>query len=803
MFLVALATLMYEILLTRIFSVTMWYHFAFMAISVAMFGMTVGALLVYLFPQYFEPRKANYHLGLSSLLLAITIVFSFLTHLCIPTFANSLIFTFVGLFSLALTYTVISVPFVFSGIAVCLALTKFPRQVSRLYAVDLAGAALGCLLLTYVLKITDGPTTVFVVALFAALGALCFLAGAEHRRLRRWTLGLSLILGFISVANTALVYQQVRILRLLWVKGETEGSPLWEKWNSFSRVRIWGSPGEYQDPFGWGFSETYKPKNRVKQLHLNIDANAYTVLTDYGRKLENLDYLRYDITNFAHYLRPNANVYVIGVGGGRDVLSALVFNQKSVTGVEINDDIIGALTDDFSDYTGHLERNPKVRFVNDEARSYIARSKEEYDIIQSSLIDTWAATASGAFVFTESSLYTIEAWKIFLEHLSPDGVLTFSRWLSGNHNANYRLVAMANAALTQIGVKNPRDHIIIVAQRSQERAGESGIGSIMVSRSPFTSAHLDTVEAVAARLKYQIQISPREALDPTFAAIAEGRNLEKIFDEFPDNIFPPTDNIPFFFFFFKVRHLFEAEFWKGGPFRTTIALPIVILIALMVIVLSLTCLCIIGPLLLTNKKVPMKGSLPLFLFFGSIGFGFMMIEISQMQRLIMFLGHPTYGLSVVLFALLLSSGLGSYTTERINLAGSMRSVVIRLGCLLGLLVLFGLLTPPIVTAFRESTTLMRIIVAVAILFPLGMFMGMAFPLGMRIANLKSATLSPWLWGINGATSVCASVLAMTIALIAGISTTFWVGFLFYVLAFTTLTLAGRRVVQNLAQSKAA
>ncbi len=185
--------------------------------------------------------------------------------------------------------------------------------------------------------------------------------------------------------------------------------------------------------------------------------------------------------------------------------------------------------------------------------------------------------------------------------------------------------------------------------------------------------------------------------------------------------------------------------------------------------------------------------MPLFIFFSVIGFGFMLVEISQMQRLIVFLGHPTYGLSVVLFALLLSSGLGSFSTWRIGDLGTSTPAVVRLFLLLCALTVFGTLTPYLIDAFRGSITMLRILVATVILLPLGFFMGMAFPLGMKIASTKSPSLTPWLWGINGATSVCASVLAVVIALSSSISASFWTGLASYVIAFIGFVWASRGI----------
>ncbi len=245
LFMVALATLMYETLLTGIFSVTMWYHYAFMAISMAMFGMTVGAILVYLLPGYFTCERAKYHLTLNSLLFAVSIVLSFLVHLSIPFDIHRSI---VGLFLIALTYVVISIPFVFSGICVCLALTKFPRQVSKLYAADLAGAAIGCIVLIYTLRITDGPTAVIVVAFLASVGTVFFSADAGLEKLRKVAPICSLLYAFFSVVHTVLAIKQMPLLRLIWVKGRLEPRPLYEKWNSFSRIKVYADPDGLRGP---------------------------------------------------------------------------------------------------------------------------------------------------------------------------------------------------------------------------------------------------------------------------------------------------------------------------------------------------------------------------------------------------------------------------------------------------------------------------------------------------------------------------------------------------------------------------
>src|SRR5262249_14175580 len=253
---------------------------------------------------------------------------------------------------------------------------------------------------------------------------------------------------------------------------------------------IAGDPSRPTPPDGWGISSVYPSAQRlVRQLELGVDAGAGTILTAFHGDFKDVAFLKSDVTHMVHYIPPNSPVLVVGAGGGRDVLSALTFNQKSVVAVEINEDTINAVNERFGAFTGYLDRDHRVRFVNDEARSYIARQTDHYDIIQVSLIDTWVATTAGAFVFTENSLYTTEAWTTFLNRLTPNGLLTFSRWYFRDRPGEmYRLTSLATASLKNMGVANPRDHIMIVRRMfGASEDSPHGIGTILVSKQPFSA----------------------------------------------------------------------------------------------------------------------------------------------------------------------------------------------------------------------------------------------------------------------------------------------------------------------------
>ncbi len=789
LFLVTLCTLMLQLLLTRIFSVTMWYHFAFLVISTAMFGMTLGAIVVYLLPRTFSRERLGYHLSLHCLLFAVSIVASFVAHVWISarlgmgdSFGSTVLF-------LGVTYLVISVPFVFSGICVCLALTRFPSRIGALYGADLAGAALGCVALIAVLRFTDGPTAVMVVAFFASIGAWLFARGHGQTRLATVSLTSALVLGLFSLVHTQLAREQRPWIRLSAIEEKGSLDVIYEKWNSFSNLKLYGDPTQPSAPFGWGLSSEYREKRGVYQLGISIDAWASTVVTAFSGDVDEVDYLRYDVTNIAHHLRSDADVLVVGSGGGRDVLSALAFDQKSVVAVEMNEDLIDLVNTKLGDFTGHLDRHPRVRFVNDEARSYIARMDRRFDIIQISMIDTWAATAAGAFVLTESSLYTEEAFDLFLDRLKPGGILAVSRWFSENRAEIYRLTALASSALTKFGVEEPSRNIVIVRQPTREPASPV-VATLLVSPTPFSTRDLSEFHLLARRMNFLVELAPHLAADPVLDRIASGRDLAAFTRAFPHDISPPTDDRPFFFHTVRLRNLFDSGD-SSVQWGDVNAKAIAVLGGTLLVAALFTLLSVVVPLALTQRSSLGGKPTAFFGFFAAIGLGFMLVEISQAQRLTVFLGHPTYGLSVVLSSLLLASGLGSLFMQS-ALQRSRRFAAAACGFgLLAALVVFGISTPVAVGAYRDAATPVRIAVATAMIAPLGFFMGMAFPLGMQLASEKASRLTAWLWAINGATSVFASVGGVAIALAYGISASYWAGASCYAGAFIAYRFALR------------
>ena len=413
-FILASATLSYQILITRFFSVMLYYHFAFAAISLAMLGLTRGAMKVYAKPERYVPERVGVEFAHHASWFAITGVGAMIAFLCVPLVIPG---DYVSV-ALAIATLAFVMPFTESGVCITLLLTRLPYGGGWLYAADLSGAALGCLGVILVLLVVDPVSAALWLGAFAAGAGWVMVRDSGDIRSLRLSGAVALSLAAAATVHTGLAVSGKSHLGIFWAKGHQQMGTLFERWNTYSRVRV-TALGEGV-PFGWGFAHAQDMK--VEQNYLDIDADASTVITRNDGDVGKLSYLQDDVINAAYLVQPLADVAVVGVGGGRDILSALHFGARHISGIEINPAIFEVLTDKFADFSGHLDRQPGVSLVNAEARSYINHSSDRFDLVQISLIDTWAATAAGGLTLTENRLYTVEAWDDFYRALKPGGM---------------------------------------------------------------------------------------------------------------------------------------------------------------------------------------------------------------------------------------------------------------------------------------------------------------------------------------------------------------------------------------------
>lgn len=785
-FLVTASSLMLQVVQTRILSVVAWYYMAFLVISVAMFGITAGTVWVYLRRQRFSERTLSHDLAYFSSALAVSIAVCGAIQMTLSSGVMETMTSLIVWLEMAVCQVV---PFFFSGVVVSLALTRSPFPIGRVYGVDLAGAALGCLLVLGLLNLVDAPTALLWIAVLVVLGALCFagsaigaaptvaLPGAASLLRLKTLLGILVV---AAVANGMVGYG----LRPLVVKGKVEAAhdwPMYIKWNTFSRIAVFDRGKGW--PQMWGASPLHNPDLwKIEQRQMNIDGDAATISYGIHGDVARAGFLKDDVTNIGHFLPGHERAAVVGVGGGRDMLSARVFGVPDITGVEINPILARLLTSasGFSDFSG-IGQLPGMHVNVDEARSWFARSTDHFDIIQMSLIDTWAATGAGAFTLSENGLYTIEAWKIFLARLNPQGVLTVSRWYApGDVNETGRMISLATGALLELGESDPSQHIFL--------ASADHIATLVLSRSSFRPEDVALLNRIAAEKQYNLLLSPGQTpASPVLGQIVASRSLADLraYTAGLDlDLTPPDDERPFFFnslpLFkpWRMLHLVRTRDFDGaiaGNMLATITLVVLFLISLLVVMRT-----IIYPLRPAIGDVGRRLVIGGTAYFLLIGAGFMAAEIGLLQRMSVFLGHPIYSLSIVLFSLILSTGIGSLVSDRLALTTRARFIGWALATS-AYLFLLPYWLPDVLHDFESATLLLRASICVAAIAPGGLLMGYGFPTGMRFISAVDRTPTPWFWGINGAAGVLASSFAVAMSLAFGIYVTMYLSAICYAL----------------------
>jgi hypothetical protein len=784
MFLIALSTLALEVTLTRILSVTTWYHLAFFAVSIAMLGMTAGAVTVYLKPAWFEARRLRGSLARACLAYAGVVPLALLA-LCVIRIDVGL--SLKGYYPLVLASLASLAPFYFSGIAVAGALTRSDLAIGKLYAADLAGASLGCILVLGAVGPLGAPNLVLVSAAVAVAAGVCFAGRQADRQVRGWAVGLLCALAALVALGVATPYG----IRPMVAKGKPvdPGKHLLEVWNSYSMVAMFSK--DTARPQFWGPSPLAPRDEKISQYRMSIDGGAGTSMRKFGT-MADIDHLRYDVTNVAYFLRPQGGALVVGMGGGRDVQSAILFGHERVVGVDINPIFIDLLENRFRDFAG-IADHPGVTLVADEARSYLSRSRDTYSVIQMSLIDTWAATGAGAFALSENALYTVEAWKIFLAHLAGDGVFTVSRWYNPKEiGETGRIVSLAVASLLASGVDDPARHIAMVTRRT--------VATLVVGKQPLGEADVRTLREVCDSLSYTLAISPDEPTgSPRLAAMLASRtasDLDRAIAGAPMNYSPPTDESPYFFNMLRLNQVLPAFVGRdpegrvhpdqaiGVSYGNLIATRT--LLGLLAILAVLAAATVLLPLALGLRRGGGRGVLwPAAGYFALIGAGFMLVEIALVQRLTVFLGHPMYALGILLFTIIASAGVGSFLSERLPL--DRRPWVFVYPVVIAAAILGArFLLPALGTGMAAASMAAKVPVAVLALFPLGLLMGAGFPTGMRLVRQARAGETPWYWAINGVCGVLCAALTVFVSIYFGISTSLYLGSGCYLLLLVCL-----------------
>jgi hypothetical protein len=777
--LISSTLLMIELALTRIFSVIMYYHFAFLAISIALFGISASGVMAYVARRRLEPIATASLLATQSLCYAVVTIVAlfFLVRLRV-----GLQYSPHNLVLMLTIYALAALPFFTGGLVITIAVSRLTSRINAVYAADLIGAAAGCLVLIPLLDRFGAPGVVLVAGALSVTAAVIF--ADRDRRTRYFVAAAAIVAAVVSTQVLA-----ANAFDVLDTKGHQGDRVLFSKWNSFSRI------GVYERSHGdWSLSPAYTgplPETRF----MDIDSAASTPILRLAPDLSNAQYLRFELTALAYQLKDHTNftALVIGPGGGRDLASALVFGATRVDGVEINPIIADeVMRNRFSDFSGRIYSNPRIRIAVDDGRSFVRRATERYDVIQASLVDTWAATAAGAYTLTENTLYTVEAFDDYLDHLTDNGVLSITRWVLDG----LRLVSLAQEACSQRGW-SCADRLAIVRQ--------DRVATFLLKRSPFTESEISTIRETARRLEFDVLYVPSKRSggveepirdvwvdgQPTgdYARLIRTGDREQFYEDYRYDIRPTTDNRPFFFNTAKLKDQFNLALGHSMLFGNGLSA----LLTLLEISCGFIVLFVVGPLAIVEHGRPRPPGWQAWLvYFGALGAGFMLIEVSVLQRFVLLLGHPVYSLTVTLFSLLLGTGLGAAWSRRFDERRLGRDAAVGVFvvavCALAVIVVAGPVTSWGIPFSRGA----RVVLAAALLIPMGVALGVPMPTGIRMLNAQCPEMVPWAWGINGALSVLGATLAILIAMNWGFRITLVVASGTYLVGLAALRFAAFR-----------
>ncbi len=758
------AALLLELALTRLFSVVLFYHFAFLAISIALLGLGSGGVFAYLGKSWlgrFRTRSLLSWLCVSNA-LAVPIVLEVVLHVPV-----SLAVSRINFLRLTAIYLASAVPFFVTGLEFSILFARESRHISRLYGADLLGGALACLGVVPLLNWLGGPNTVLFAGVMAAVAGA---AWAANVNLRKLTLGLAAALLLVIAAN-----HSGRLIDVVYAKGVFRDKAWVEfaRWNAISRVEVDRQGG-------------------AKAVVIDADASTYIMNAD-PKRWQGTEWQK-DLMSappaLANILRPHGEYAIIGPGGGVDVLRAIANGSPSVTGIEINPIIANTvMRGRYADYSYHLYERPEVHIEVTDGRSFVRNAKQNFDVVQMTLVDTWASTAAGAFALSENSLYTVEAFREYFEHLRPDGIVAVTRWEFRQPREALRVVSVAMQALHELGVRNPAGNFIVV---SEGELDEDGIPvAVLAKKSAFTAGEQEEVLSHLARNPALVALYlPSRPKDNPFSALIGLNDPYAFAQHYKYDVAPVTDNAPFFFFTLKLRQMLTPRTVQHGE-DWKVNLGVVVLAMVFVISLVAVLAFLVIPLAVRGgrgRERPVR-----LLYFVAVGLGYILVEIAFIQRFVLFLGHPTYALTVVVFLLLLSSGTGSLASRR-WLAQTQRAWL-PLALIASALLLYVFILPGLLNALVGLPFLAKLLVSGVLLVPLGFAMGMPFPTGLQaLASIPvpefpaagegdfQENAVEWAWAMNAGSSVLGSVLAMVIAIQFGLNVTLACGAGAYLMA---------------------
>lgn len=778
LFLLSSAVLHIEMVQMRIFSLALWHHLAYLVVTFALLGFGASGTLIAVFPSVFT-RNIYRTLVVSCLVFAGATVGAFWAISCarLDTFK---LLSPAGISYSELTllfgyYSAFVVPFIAAGAAVAVLFSVSPSRSYGLYFMNLTGSAAGVVFFSMAIGRLGGELSIVAGCVLAALAALCFSIPSNSRSAVTGSSGMVIVLMGLGVCCPSVLKPIPASSKAygMYLDRFEDFEVLYSEWNPISRIDVISSrrlmlPWLPEDG-------SYPP-----HLAITIDGDATTWMWNMGLAPEDVCGIEDDLYASAYHTKRNPDVLVIGLGGGNDVRTALHYNAGRIVGVEINPLIVDLLLNRFTDFIDNICYHPGVEIFVAEGRSFARRTRDKFDIIQMSGVDTWSGLSSGSYVLSENYLYTLEAFGDYFGCLKPGGILSVNRWVFDPPREMLRMVAVGAESMRRQGIPDPWNHILVMST--------SHFCSTLFKTTPWTAKEIATYNwYTRQRDDFIIRYTPGSRLDNPFNALMQAfrKGTEREFyDDYLYDIEPVTDDNPFFFDYYKWRFLPRQIFSSGtgGQIGANWPIAMVLLLAMLAQTGFLVLVFIFLPLShFQNRGLGIPHAPRLIGYFSCLGIGYIFVEIVFMQKLVLYLGHPIYSISVVLSGLLFFSGLGSLLASVMPYWKSHFLTVI-LALVSTFIVLECAVMPSVIESTLQDPLPIRILISLCMIAPVACLMGIPFPTGLKIARQSGSGMIPWAWGANGGSTVLGSVGSIILAMNLGFSFVLLTGACMYLVA---------------------
>jgi len=805
------SVLLFELSLMRVFSILQWNYLAFMIISIAFLGYGASGTFLSVFSSILkiaEGKKLYKYLLFFSLLFSSGSLLSIFVISKVPFDLYRITTDRYQLIYLGIYYLAIAMPFFFAGICISLAISKLPEKINKIYFCDLGGASIGCISFLILANYISLSHLLIIPPLLSFLASFLFSLKLKDKRSIIYIAGIFVFIILFSGAESFYSLPINPYKSVFTLLRYPNSQIIDRQENSFARLEVVESEGvKYAPGLSLNFSGEIP-----EQLGLVTDGDGLSAITrlEGENDLESLEKIEFsDYISSAlgfHLIGDKRKVLIIGPGGGLDILGGIYNKAEEIWGIEMNPDVKILLQNNYADYSGNIYNREGIKILTGEGRSVLKGLEQKFDLIQISLIGS-SNTASGGFhSISENYLYTVEGFIDFWQHLSDGGSLSVTRWLKFPPREIVRLCSISLEALSRMGIERPENHLAVIRSwatstliLSKKEIGEEEIRIIkdFCDKRNFDTVYFPGIKEEDANINHILEQSYYYQEIDQLVNSFKGDELKDFYDSYFFNVSAVTDNQPYFFYTLKWENI-PKIIKSTANWQPLVEWGNLIIFVTFIQGIIFSIIFIFLPLIL--KRFPAtkrKAKVPFLLYFASLGLGYMLLEISFIQKFILYLTNPSYSTSIIIFSFLFFSGLGSFYSKKMekNYIGSLKIIILTL-CVI--LLLYQIILPHIFNTTLKYSLLVRILITIGLIFPLGFLMGMPFPLGIRLVSSinqgKEKGLIPWLWATNSFCSIIASVSAVIIALFFGFRVVATLAILAYLFGFFSINFSRKMIV---------